>query len=1109
MKKSKLTKCVSMLLVFMMTFFMGVNVNVMAADTETPDNAEKALQYAFSPGESSSADSAAAEDIDLAENDPQINMAGSQKALRTMQARTNNSKERYTVLVLDTSASSDFLDSSGRVFYTADTAIEYVKTSAKKFIESVQNADGTNYVAIVEYKGSRANVVSPFSTDLTALSSSIDDLYAYGGTRNVAAGLQQADQLIEEIDNPDAIKNVVLFTTGMTNDGEYSYDGHYDENTVGSSWRRNDTQVRLYAYSNIAYSVAESLKNEATLYSIGLFQTMQEMPDEGKEVVQFFKLFASELATSDDYFYDVKDPNDLEFVFGEVADDINNEAKEIEFTYQSGSDYTAKCYYTDKYFSESAYDYNASLATMSLSYAMSAFNSSKGGSDYTNKSVNAKELLANIGVPEENIETNEWFTVKPSTDSIGVIAGNKEITVNNEKYTLIAVAVRGGGYEQEWTSNFTIGKTGQHEGFDEAKNNVISFLDEYIQSQNISGKVKFWITGYSRGAATANLVSGAIDDGVFQGGALEYSNADVYSYCFETPAGALTSETKGVSRYYNIFNIINSSDVVPLVAPAALGFCRYGVDKYLPSAESSADYAKLKDNMLDVFNSMESTSDYVVDDFQMKKLALDNWLPGGEKISFIQDDLDHNYSQGLFLSNYVTILSNEFLKSRSNYVDNFQDEIREICSIFFGCTGEQSEILLDSIIRQAKDEWGDLLWSYIWNTGINPWGDEDDALQMISDWLHQAVKEAGITGYNQETLDRAGRDLADLMLALISNHPNYFTTAVMNKDSLAAAHYPELCFAWLASMDSNYSGENGEQFNNGGYRIIRINCNVDVEVFDSSGQRIAAIINEEPQKIEGSEYVAGIDQDGQKYVALPNEAEYRAVITAREDDSVNYSISEYSAGAGEYTRLINYFDIQMKAGEKLTGILPAYPDTEIAEDTPDGSSVDYTLADDENTYIDSDSDMRGDEASEAYFSVNVSSSDETRGVVTGSGIHQYGEFAQVEAKAFDGYEFAGWYMDGKCVSEEETYRFCVTDNTELVGEFREKQTPTSDTPTDGTEEDGLNNVSDTEKSNSDIDETQSVKTGDTTQIGFWTISGGISALLALTLLFRNKKKYKL
>ena len=41
---------------------------------------------------------------------------------------------------------------------------------------------------------------------------------------------------------------------------------------------------------------------------------------------------------------------------------------------------------------------------MSLSFAMSAFGSSKGGqSDYSNKSVNAKQLLMDIGVPEANI----------------------------------------------------------------------------------------------------------------------------------------------------------------------------------------------------------------------------------------------------------------------------------------------------------------------------------------------------------------------------------------------------------------------------------------------------------------------------------------------------------------------------------------------------------------------------------------------------------------------------------------------------------------------------------------------------------------------------------
>lgn len=46
----------------------------------------------------------------------------------------------------------------------------------------------------------------------------------------------------------------------MTNDGEYSYDGHYNEDTIGSEWRRSDTQVRLYAYSNAAYAMAETLK---------------------------------------------------------------------------------------------------------------------------------------------------------------------------------------------------------------------------------------------------------------------------------------------------------------------------------------------------------------------------------------------------------------------------------------------------------------------------------------------------------------------------------------------------------------------------------------------------------------------------------------------------------------------------------------------------------------------------------------------------------------------------------------------------------------------------------------------------------------------------------
>lgn len=442
----------------------------------------------------------------------------------------------------------------------------------------------------------------------------------------------------------------------------------------------------------------------------------------------------------------VDDPDKLEFTFGEIAEEIANELKEINFTYQSGSDYQAKCYYTNDYFAESSYKYNASLSTMSLAFAMSAFGSSEGGQEnYVNKSKNAKQLLQDIGMPPEGIETNDWFTEKPAMDSIGVIIGNMPITVKREKYTLIAIAVRGGGYEQEWASNFTIGATGQHDGFNEAKKNVIEYLRTYISEHNISGPVKIWITGYKRAAATANLVGGDVDSGITLGENISYSLNDVYTYCFETPAGAITSQVKRKSEYNNIFNIINSSDPVPYVAPATLGFGRYGIDKDLPSAESNSNYYALRTKMLKFYNSLPSTDSYIIDSFQMKKLGVDididwDWFNTKVNTSFVLDDSRNNYSQGVFLSNYVTILAKDFIRSRNYYITYYEDEIREICSVVFGCTDEQFDKLMKSIVSQAKEQWGSLAWSYVYNVGIKGlWGAGDVPIrlsrQIIRSWF--------------------------------------------------------------------------------------------------------------------------------------------------------------------------------------------------------------------------------------------------------------------------------------------------------------------------------------------------------------------------------------
>lgn len=73
------------------------------------------------------------------------------------------------------------------------------------------------------------------------------------------------------------------------------------------------------------------------------------------------------------------------------------------------------------------------------------------------------------------------------------------------------------------------------------------------------------------------------------------------------------------------------------------------------------------------------------------------------------------------------------------------------------------------------------------------------------------------------------------------------------------------------------------------------------------------------------------------------------------------------------------------------------------------------------------------------FLVTVKASDEAHGnvTVTGSGNFYAGDFAQVRAVAAEGYRFVGWYDGEALVSEDEVYRFRVTENVELIGVFED------------------------------------------------------------------------
>lgn len=965
---------------------------------------------------------------------PRVNMQSP-----ATRASATEGEQRYTVLVLDTSASSNFVDKKGNVFYTADTAVNEVKTAAKKFIEGVQSANGTNYVAIVEYRGAIWTTLSGFSTNVKSLSEAIDGIYAYQGTRSVASGLANANILLNKITDPNAIKNVVLFTTGMTNDGSYSYEGHYDETTVASGWHRADNKVKLYAYANSAHTVAEKIKKQATLYTIGLFQTMENMPEDGRDIVQFFKLSALEWATSPRYFYDVKDPNDLDFIFGEVADSIVKKTGSFKYA-GSGSDNFSTYYYDDAYFYEDSYIYNQHLATMSLCLELSSWGSEDVGNNYSLKMVNAENLFLDIGFKDFDHNymdfNNNGIEGKPTKDSIGAVAANKSIAVDGVDYTLIALAVRGGGYESEWAGNFTVGEIGDHQGFSGARDQVLKFLNDYVRENGITGKIKLWITGYSRGGATANMVAGAIDEGKVSFPGCSFELKDMYAYTFEAPAGVWKKNTKR-SIYNNIFNVINLSDPVPMVAPLEWSFSRYGIDRRLPNMETHEDYEDSQLKMLECYERLEGTSPYEVDGFLMKRLKFDGWtmLPGGDPPITIVDDEDNITTQYTFLNQYITMLSKDFLKNRSNYVTAYQDGIRDILGLLFGSSKSQSEELIEVATEKFNDHWGRILFELL-KPSFKPSENERDAYEKVAQYLQESLDEVGITEYTPEEFEQAVVSLMDLVVEVAVNHPNLATTLVQNMGGIGQAHFPEVCLAWMQSMDSYYTQGGAEDFTSGKYRVVRINCPVDVEIYNSEHELVAAIVDDTPQRV--SSLIATINEDGEKLVYLPASAGYYGKITATGDGMMSYAVNEFNPEAGEINRMVNHYDIPIVEGQEFLSEIPAYQSSDLADPTKDVSSTLYTL-ETNGRMITPDQELSGEAATSAYFSVMASANDKSYGIVMGTGTRQLGTFAQLEAIPYPGCEFIGWFGDENLlVSNEAIYRFRVKEDTTLTAKFLNK-----------------------------------------------------------------------
>jgi len=457
-----------------------------------------------------------------------------------------------------------------------------------------------------------------------------------------------------------------------------------------------------------------------------------------------------------------------------------------------------KYYYTDSYFADKASAYNPSLSTMSM--LLSRAGDANSADNWSHQYDSLFSMFSQLGFTDA--EVNDDFNMKPSEDSMGVGAAHKTITINGRKCTLLAVVPRG-NYAAEWASNFTLGTSGEAEGFSNSAAKIESFLADYVNKygSRFEGELKLWIVGFSRGAAVANLVAGHIS-AAGKLGSLSVSRENVYGYTFETPAATNTDviSLEEAESYTNIHNIISANDLVTKVAPEKWGFLRYGTDESVIPEKRTAENEALFEAALTFLPDKYKgyTADgkqvFATELFQAERLSL--------TASTGKAATDKSMSE--VLDDFVTATGAAVL-NRTGYTLMVQDTFRlvlsEVCGE--GIQSEGAKAFFTSLKTQLQDHVTDLL-------RLAVTARESDLSSLLTDIFDTALAVSGLDSGAYAALPGQLMCLVPILVStiladVVIDGGADILSLIDNLDCLQYPHKVDQVLAWLKAQDHNYN----------------------------------------------------------------------------------------------------------------------------------------------------------------------------------------------------------------------------------------------------------------------------------------------------------------
>ncbi len=282
--------------------------------------------------------------------------------------------KRYNVLILDISGSME------------GTPLKREKEAAKRFCKTVLNTDGANYIALVTLNAS-SKVTCEFTTSLSKLEKAIDKVTASGGT-DMNTAFKKAGNLLDKIkDNKNTMKNIILCSDGIPQNGSKSSSGKY-----------KSSDHEYFNYANTVYKTDSSLKKKGYfIYALGFFHNST-----GNDL-KFGKRLMKDLASKDKY-YIVTDPNDIDEVFDTIANNITKTSiNKSSLTLYVKDTYTLKAYVNGKQKSATWKSSKPSIATVNKNGKVTA---KKAGTTTITGTVKGKKVTCKVTVKNKKVATS-------------------------------------------------------------------------------------------------------------------------------------------------------------------------------------------------------------------------------------------------------------------------------------------------------------------------------------------------------------------------------------------------------------------------------------------------------------------------------------------------------------------------------------------------------------------------------------------------------------------------------------------------------------------------------------------------------------------------------